>query len=51
MEIWEVCIRVKGRVGKVIRTSMFGFQELSKTAIAARDPDPIVTYGSLSVDP
>lgn len=32
-------------------TSMFAFHSLSKTAIAAKLPDPIVTYGSLSVDP
>ena len=32
-------------------TDKSGFQLLSKTAMAARLPDPIVTYGSLSVDP
>lgn len=32
-------------------TSRPAFQLLSKTAIAARLPDPMVTYGSLSVDP
>lgn len=30
---------------------MLGRQLLSKTAMAARLPDPIVTYGSLSVEP
>ena len=32
-------------------TSMSGFQFVSNTAMAARLPDPIVTYGSLSVEP
>ena len=32
-------------------TFMLGFHLLSKTAIAARLPEPIVTYGSLSVEP
>ena len=34
--------RVRRRGGEV-RTSMFGLQEDSKTAIAAREPEPIVT--------
>ena len=32
-------------------TSMFGRHFASNIAIAAKLPDPIVTYGSLSVDP
>ncbi len=35
----------------LILTDMLAFQLLSKTAIAAKLPEPIVTYGSLSVDP
>ena len=30
---------------------MPGFHPVSNTAIAARLPEPIVTYGNLSVDP
>jgi hypothetical protein len=30
---------------------MFSLNELSNTAMAAKLPEPMVTYGSLSVDP
>jgi hypothetical protein len=33
------------------RTSRFGLHPDSNTAIAASEPEPIVTYGNLSVDP
>jgi hypothetical protein len=39
----------KKKEGK--RTDMLAFQPLSKTAMAARLPEPMVTYGSLSVEP
>jgi hypothetical protein len=42
---------IKHAVELVKLTSIFGFQPLSKTAIAAKLPEPIVTYGSLSVEP